>query len=410
MKSLRTPGGGLPYVLVSELMTPNPTIVHPDAPLIDALELMVRQRFRHLPVVSRDGELVGILSDRDLKAALPDRFRPKSHFEEVVQGTRIDQVMTRDPITVSSKTPLINAIAVMLSCRVGSLPVLDDDQLVGILSQADIMRRYGEELASRECNPDGSHPSQDLADAGGRMLPPRVFILSPDAQVRSLLTDPLVDLGFTVESFDTVQEVLPVWQLVLPDLLVVDQRFETNPNLHLFLRTAVPVLRLTALAQGCLLEGGGQVRALPCPDEDLAAFLTDAVGDPAPIRADRSSRPARILVAEDDHVIRKILTHHLGRHGFELAEAHDGREATELLASHSFDLLLLDINMPHTSGLEILKTLRNAEKVPKRVILTSSHQDETVMEAFSLGADDFVKKPFSPDALIRRLERLLDRA
>lgn len=395
-------------VFVSELMTPNPTVVRADAPLIDALELMVRQRFRHLPVVDEAGSLVGILSDRDLKTALPDRYRPRSQFDEVVRTTRIDQVMTRDPITVGSRTPLINAIAVMLSCRVGSLPVIDEEHLVGILSQSDILRRYGEELAERECDPDGTHPGQDTPEGFDPKSPPRVFVLSPDEQVRAVLVAPLVDLGFAVESFDTVAEMMPVWQLVLPDLLVVDERFDANPNLHLFLRTPIPVLRVRPMARGCMVAGGGLSQSLPCADAELADFIHEAVGKPRV--PDGASRPARILVAEDDHVVRKILTHHLGRHGYELAEAHDGREATELLASGSFDLLLLDINMPHTSGLEILKSLRDAKAAPKRVILTSSHQDETIMEAFSLGADDFVKKPFSPDALVRRLDRLLQKA
>ena len=76
-------------------MTPSPTVVTPETPLLDALDLMVQERFRHLPVVDDEGKLRGIVSDRDLKAALPDRTRSRSYFDQVARGTRSPSELER---------------------------------------------------------------------------------------------------------------------------------------------------------------------------------------------------------------------------------------------------------------------------------------------------------------------------
>jgi len=395
---------------VQELMTPSPSAMTEETPLLDALDLMVQQRFRHLPVVDEHGKLVGIVSDRDLKAALPDRTRSRSYFDEVARGTRIADIMTRDPLTIGARTPLVNAIAVMLSCRVGALPVVDQDRLVGILTQSDVIRRYAEDLSRTQreaplpANPSG--PSEEI-DPGTL----RVFMASPDHRMRDMLAAPLSDAGYQVQSFDSIPELMTVWHLVLPDLLVIDATFDDHPNQRILLRNGTP--RVKAVREGSsrrLVAEDGTTIELPAPDAQLRRLFAKLMG------MSRSSQDIAlepqertVLVAEDDHVIRRILGHHLGRHGFKVIEAQDGREATALLAERSYDLLILDINMPFFSGLDILRQMRRAGHPTKRIILSSSHQDETVMEAFQLGADDFVKKPFNPEVLVRRIDRLLER-
>jgi len=395
---------------VQELMTPRPRTVREETALVVVLDLMVKERFEHVPVVDGAGHLLGIVSDRDLKSALPDRTRPRSQFEEVVRNVQAGEVMTREPITVLPECPLADAIALMLSCRVGALPVLEQGVLVGLLNQTDVLRRFAEELSNRATRDLAKTTSIDIDVELG---PPRVFALSGDQKARTLVTTPLVDAGYMVQSFESLPEMMAVWHLVLPDLLIVDRMYEANQNLRLIVRSETPTLWLESAMNQIQLSGEGiESLEIPCGDDVLVRAMQRVVGKARLTRdlpSIKSTVP-RVLIAEDDHVIRRILQHHLTRHGYELVEANDGREAQACLEDRTFDLILLDINMPYFSGLDLLKSLKEHPHPPKRVILSASHRDETVMKAFALGADDFVKKPFSPEVLIRRLDRLLARA
>ncbi|TVR64398.1 MAG: response regulator [Gemmatimonadales bacterium] len=127
----------------------------------------------------------------------------------------------------------------------------------------------------------------------------------------------------------------------------------------------------------------------------------------------RMLRPAgslRLLVAEDEPHIRRILVTLLEASGFQLTVAHDGLAAqAELEGPDEFDLALLDLLMPGRTGLEVLKTARS---LPHRrdlpvIILTAKGQDVDRRRAFDLGADDFITKPFSPKKLLGRVDELL---
>jgi len=118
----------------------------------------------------------------------------------------------------------------------------------------------------------------------------------------------------------------------------------------------------------------------------------------------------RILVADDEPHIRRILTTFLEASGFMVDEARDGAEAMELLRGPTpYDLALLDIMMPEHTGLEVLdfgRRLPHREGLPI-VILTAKGQDADREAAFRLGADDFLTKPFSPKKLLARIHELL---
>jgi acetoin utilization protein AcuB len=135
---------------VSELMTPNPVTVTPQASLADVWDLMRDLAIRHVPVLDR-GALVGMVSDRDIArldltavltldgaAALRDELaRP------------VIRVMSADVISVETETELADAIALLIEHKVGALPVVRPDtrELVGILSYIDVLRAYQDSLA-----------------------------------------------------------------------------------------------------------------------------------------------------------------------------------------------------------------------------------------------------------------------
>ncbi len=126
-----------------------------------------------------------------------------------------------------------------------------------------------------------------------------------------------------------------------------------------------------------------------------------------------SSPHSRILVADDEPHIRRILVTLLEAGGYRVHQAEDGKQALDRLRGDTvYDMALLDIMMPEFTGLEILQQVR---PLPHRkglpiVILTAKGQDADREMAFRLGASDFMTKPFSPKKLIARINQLLGRA
>jgi acetoin utilization protein AcuB len=130
--------------LVSEDMTREVVSLRKTDALRLAVELEISRHIRHFPVVDEHGTLVGILTDRDIKRVLPT---PVSHpsaedYEEVLDGTEVGHVMTREPYTVASSTLVAEAVRTMVSQKIGGFPVVDDGRLVGMFTQSDALRGY----------------------------------------------------------------------------------------------------------------------------------------------------------------------------------------------------------------------------------------------------------------------------
>jgi len=116
----------------------------------------------------------------------------------------------------------------------------------------------------------------------------------------------------------------------------------------------------------------------------------------------------KIVLAEDNSTLSLLLKFRLEREGHELLMAKDGKMAIELIENHSPDLILTDIMMPFISGLEVISHVRNQlETQVPIIVFSSAGQEEMVLKAFNLGANDFMGKPFSPNELVIRVNRLL---
>lgn len=116
----------------------------------------------------------------------------------------------------------------------------------------------------------------------------------------------------------------------------------------------------------------------------------------------------KILVCEDDFMMVKAIEHKLVRDGYEVTVANDGKVATEKIKEGEYDLILTDLLMPFTGGLEIINMVRNVlEKATPIIVLSKVGNEETIIEAFKLGADDYLTKPFSPNELSIRVKRLM---
>ncbi len=118
----------------------------------------------------------------------------------------------------------------------------------------------------------------------------------------------------------------------------------------------------------------------------------------------------KILVAEDDELMLKMLEFRLKKDGHEVIVTHDGREALAKIEEFKPDLVITDIMMPFLSGLEIIGAVKKQYPNTMPVIIISGMgQESVVLEAFQLGADDYITKPFSPNELSVRVKRF-DRA
>lgn len=119
----------------------------------------------------------------------------------------------------------------------------------------------------------------------------------------------------------------------------------------------------------------------------------------------------KIVLAEDNSTLSLLLKFRLEKEGYELLIARDGKEAIEFVENQNPDLVLTDIMMPYYSGLEVISHIRNKLKKDTPVIIFSSAgQEEMVLKAFSLGASDFMTKPFSPNELVIRVKRLFSQS
>ncbi len=116
----------------------------------------------------------------------------------------------------------------------------------------------------------------------------------------------------------------------------------------------------------------------------------------------------KILIAEDEPIMLMSIMAKLRRDGYEVTGTSDGREALKALEKDRPDLIITDILMPYTSGLELIGIVKSnpSNNIPI-IVLSGLGEEETVMEAFQLGADDFITKPFNPVELTVRVNRLL---
>ncbi len=116
----------------------------------------------------------------------------------------------------------------------------------------------------------------------------------------------------------------------------------------------------------------------------------------------------KILICEDEEIMLTALEFRLRRQGFEVVRAEDGQLALDRLQSENPDLVVADIMMPHVTGLELVTHIRETLKSDTPIIIISAlEQEEVVLEAFRLGATDFITKPFRPNELILRIKRIV---
>jgi len=131
-------------MFVSRSMTRKVITVDQEACILDAQELMAKNQIRHLPIIDSNRQLIGIITDRDIRSALPYRFfeTPQSEREKIC-ALKVKEIMTKDPISISPTYTIQDALLMIQNSKVGALPVVDDNKrLMGIISVRDLLRAF----------------------------------------------------------------------------------------------------------------------------------------------------------------------------------------------------------------------------------------------------------------------------
>ncbi|MBB3111797.1 DNA-binding response OmpR family regulator [Paenibacillus phyllosphaerae] len=117
----------------------------------------------------------------------------------------------------------------------------------------------------------------------------------------------------------------------------------------------------------------------------------------------------QILVVEDEPKIRDVVTSYLKKNGFNTLEAETGKEALHTLYKETIDLVILDLMLPDMSGEEVCKQIRQTSSIPILMLTAKVSQDQR-LEGLSLGADDYLTKPFDPREVVARVRAILRRS
>lgn len=118
---------------------------------------------------------------------------------------------------------------------------------------------------------------------------------------------------------------------------------------------------------------------------------------------------ATVLVVDDEPIVREVVVRYLEREGFSAIEAGDGSDAQALLEEQLPDLVVLDVMLPGTDGLDLCRWIRSRSATPV-ILLTARGEEADRVVGLELGADDYVTKPFSPRELVARVRAVLRRA
>lgn len=171
-------------MLVGERMSHPVISINPDMPIIDALNLMKRERIRRTPVV-KEGKMVGIVSDKDLLNASPSPATSLSVWEMnyLLSKIRVRDVMTKKVLTVTADTPIEEAARIMADNKIGGLPVMRDGHVVGIITETDLFKIFLELMGAREPGVRGT-----------------VLVLDKPGQL-ARLTETIANLGGNIIAF-----------------------------------------------------------------------------------------------------------------------------------------------------------------------------------------------------------------
>ena len=171
-------------MLIRDRMTRNPVLCAADLSVTDAFDQMKKSHIRRMPVVDKNGKLVGIVSDKDLLRVTPSPATTLSAYEipYLLSKVKVSDVMAKKVITVAEETPVEEAARIMVDNKIGGLPVVDESHVVvGIITETDIFKTFLELIGARrpgvritmivkDKRGELARIGQAIADIGGNII------------------------------------------------------------------------------------------------------------------------------------------------------------------------------------------------------------------------------------------------
>jgi len=144
-------------MLVRDLMTTNLTTLREDEVLLDATLIFAQSGFRHIPIV-KDKELVGVVTERDLKHYTPSILSgiPPEEYNRLMETTPIAKIMTRNPLTIEPGKSVYEAAHTLYDRRIGCLPVVENGELLGIITTSDMLKLLLQLMKEKGLDPGDS--------------------------------------------------------------------------------------------------------------------------------------------------------------------------------------------------------------------------------------------------------------
>ena len=167
-------------------------------------------------------------------------------------------------------------------------------------------------------------------------------------------------------------------------------------------RVTKPSIHRARLLPFLLSAAAAQAAATPTAAPVKSSNSTSSLGT-------RSGRKRRILVVDDEKNIRLTVQHSLIAADYEVETAANGAEGLDRFRDGHYDLILMDLRMPQINGIEMLREIREHDKHIAAIVITAYLTIDTLLEAFSLGVSDYIRKPFSPNDIREMVRRVLAR-
>lgn len=182
-------------MIISDYMSKNPICVSTDTSVTEARAIMVREKISKLPVLDKNSNLVGIITKNDLAKAAPSAATTLDIYEMgyLLSKLKVEKVMTKEPVTVSPDEVIEEAARIMADKEIGCLPVVQDDVLVGIITESDIFKQFISMFGARS---HGVRVTMEFPDKAGVLADFSRKVANKDGNIIAVVTDD----GSNVES------------------------------------------------------------------------------------------------------------------------------------------------------------------------------------------------------------------
>lgn len=182
-------------MIISDYMSKNPICVSTDTSVTEARAIMVREKISKLPVLDKNSNLVGIITKNDLAKAAPSAATTLDIYEMgyLLSKLKVEKVMTKNPVTVSPDEVIEEAARIMADKEIGCLPVVQDDVLVGIITESDIFKQFISMFGARS---HGVRVTMEFPDKAGVLADFSRKVANKDGNIIAVVTDD----GSNVES------------------------------------------------------------------------------------------------------------------------------------------------------------------------------------------------------------------